>query len=488
MLSLEELKRLKPEEAREYLRQQKGIRGREDLLYLCRNILGYSEIEEEVHRGFVTVLTKKSRKKLTMMPRGTFKTTIGTIGRSIHKLLNDGNCRILLDSEVLDNSEKFLSQIKDHLRSPLFRELYGDLISREQKETSRELTLTTRKATNLKEPSLFATGIGTVNVGMHYDLIIADDLHSEKNVATKDQIDKVIAHYRLLLSLLEPDGEICIIGTRWHFYDLYSYILEEELGWDVFIEQAIRKDGSLFFPNRLTMEFLEEQRRSQGGYLFSCLYLNNPVSEETQVFRKENFKYWGAESDDYPRDGEKRRLLNIGIMIDRAFSTKAQADFTGIICAGIAPTSEIYVLEAIRKKCGLQELFNEVARLRKKYDVRKVCLETINWEEAYQFFQEQMRKTNQFFILERLIPSGRMSKQGRIETALQARYSSGAVWHKKRMVDLEDELLRFPVGGHDDLIDALSYFPTVMLQPSDPAYERDDLDYEPSGLFGKVCY
>lgn len=481
-------------ERADYVRRLRGVRGRESLLYLCREVLGYREIDGGVHGRLEGVLTDGRSRKLIMLPRGSFKSTVGTIGYTIWSLLRNPNLRILIDSEVLENAQKFLNQVKVHMREGLFRKTYGALISRKHRETAREFTVRTRKNENLKEPSVYATGVGTVNVGMHYDLIIADDLHSEKNTGTKEQIDKVISHYKLLLSLLEPGGKLVVIGTRWHFCDLYNYLLEEEEGndrWEIYIEKAVRDDGSLFFPKRLTTEFLAEQRRAQGAYLFSCQYLNSPVSEETQCFRKESFRYWGKESDSYPEADGKRLLLNIYILIDRAFSSKESADYTGIVVAGVSSTGNIYVLEAIRKKCGLQGLADLVFLYLGKYGnerVKSVNIETINYEEAYTFFQEQMSKRNKYIIINRLKPESRMSKEGRIETALQARYANGNIYHKRRMIDFEDELLRFPVGTHDDLIDAFSYIVQVMSVPGDPRIESEGFDYIPSGMFGNTGY
>jgi len=99
-----------------------------------------------------------------------------------------------------------------------------------------------------------------------------------------------------------------------------------------------------------------------------------------------------------------------------------------------------------------------------------------------------MKKKNKFFILSRLVPTTGMSKAGRIESALQARYANHTIYHKKRLIDFEDELMRFPVGAHEDCIDAFSYIVQMMLAPSDPKLETDELEYEPSGMFGRSGY
>lgn len=39
---------------------------------------------------------------------------------------------------------------------------------------------------------------------------------------------------------------------------------------------------------------------------------------------------------------------------------------------------------------------------------------------------------------------------------LQPRWESGNLLLKQGMVELEEEIMRFPIGEHDDIIDALS--------------------------------
>lgn len=71
--------------------------------------------------------------------------------------------------------------------------------------------------------------------------------------------------------------------------------------------------------------------------------------------------------------------------------------------------------------------------------------------------RKQMRLRDTTFLLQELRPTG--EKEARIVTALQGRYSNHMIIHPKRganIQDLETELLKFPKGSHDDMIDALA--------------------------------
>jgi hypothetical protein len=150
VLREEEFKGLGIADKARYINKLKALRGRGSLMYLAREVLGYSRIEDGVHGKLVDLLSNGRRRKLVLLPRGSFKSSIATISYSIWRLLNDVNLRILIDSEVLDNSERFVGQIKKHLRDVSFTSLYGEMIDRLERETSREFTLKTRTDRNLK--------------------------------------------------------------------------------------------------------------------------------------------------------------------------------------------------------------------------------------------------------------------------------------------------------------------------------------------------
>ncbi len=65
-----------------------------------------------------------------------------------------------------------------------------------------------------------------------------------------------------------------------------------------------------------------------------------------------------------------------------------------------------------------------------------------------------MRIRSHFFTLEEIRPN--TEKNAKIRTLLQPRYASHSILHSIVMADLEAELLKFPNGKHDDMIDALS--------------------------------
>ncbi len=220
----EALLALSPEEQRVALREV----FKNSLYRTAKHLLGYKEITAFTHRETVQCLESDSTRKLIVLPRGCFKSSLGSTSYPIWKLLRNPNERIFLDSELYSNSKNFLREIKAHLESPLIVELFGTF---RNDSCWNEGELLIRQRTKVyKEASITAGGIGSEKTGQHYSLIICDDLNSPTNSATQENRDKVIQHYKYLTSILEPDGTLVVIGTRYAELDIPGFVLHNEVG------------------------------------------------------------------------------------------------------------------------------------------------------------------------------------------------------------------------------------------------------------------
>ncbi len=72
--------------------------------------------------------------------------------------------------------------------------------------------------------------MGAGKTGQHYDVIIHDDLNTEENSDNPDQRKKILRHYKMNTSILEPDGILVVIGTRYATDDVIGHILDNEIG------------------------------------------------------------------------------------------------------------------------------------------------------------------------------------------------------------------------------------------------------------------
>lgn len=200
----------------------------DSLALTAKNLLGYKDINPRTHGGMISALESDTKRKLIVMPRGTFKSSIASVAYPINCLNKNPNLRILLDSEIYTNSKNFLREIKQHLESYALTSVYGEYKTRDCWNEGEIIIRQRNKI--IKEASITASGIGAEKTGQHYDLIICDDLNSPSNSHTTEGREKVKSHYRFLTSILEPNGTLCLIGTRYAADDCIGFVLSNELG------------------------------------------------------------------------------------------------------------------------------------------------------------------------------------------------------------------------------------------------------------------
>lgn len=236
MIFLEKIQKLeqnKKENASRFLLKEMY---RNNLALTCKELLEYKDINNHTHQEMIQCLESETKRKLIVMPRGTFKSSICSVGYPISLLNKNPNLRILLDGEVYTNSKNFLREIKLHMINSRLTNIFGKYETR-RCWTEGEIIISQRTKV-LKEASITASGVGSEKTGQHYDVIIMDDLNSPSNSHTKEGREKVLQHYRYNTSILEPNGIMVIVGTRYAEDDLIGFILKNEM-------EIIRPDNKL---------------------------------------------------------------------------------------------------------------------------------------------------------------------------------------------------------------------------------------------------
>jgi predicted phage terminase large subunit-like protein len=399
------------------------------------------------------------RKKLVLVPRSHLKSKLVTIGYSTQRIIQNPKIRILIYSATWQIATDLHMSIQKALRSDAVVELFGDVtIDAPEMRADR----TRLKLNDKKEPTITAAGIDNNLVSGHYDLIIMDDVVNRDNVNTADQIQKVITRYKDSLDLLEPGGQMVVVGTRWHDVDLYGWILNPDnnvlSSYDVFIRKAYEGTlltGDDFVPlweGKFGLEGFRKLLREQGWYHFSAQYMNDPVPEDDATFKRSNFKYWD-------QDVLRGKTLNRFLLVDPAIAVTKDADFTGMIVVGVDPYGDVYILDIVRRKLAPSQIIDEIFRLRDNWQLIDVGIEMVAYQKALAYaLKEDPRYQKRPFHVSELKPNER-TKDQRIK-GLQPLYENGKIWHNKyhpNNIYLEDELVRFPRSSHDDLIDPLSY-------------------------------
>jgi hypothetical protein len=418
-----------------------------DLPELMQTVLDYPNLEKfHTEIGSTIIRTETEGKRaLFLLPRGHLKSTMITVSYPIQRILRDPNVRILITNALLDNSKGFLREIKGHFeRNEKLKALFGDYSNKDEKWS--EMQVIVKKRTSFhKEPTIQVTSVDKSVVSQHYDLIIADDLQNRENSSTKEQRDKVEKYYKDLLDLLEPGGELLIIGTRWHDDDIYGRLIRKgEI--NVMVRKAI-ENGKAIFPSKFPLEYLEKLKKEKGSFEFSSQYMNDPVPDEDAEFK-------GIRT--YTPIGEVHGA--IFITVDPALSKDENADKTGIVVNEVHEGGKWRIREAYGARLNPTELVDQILYLCKKYEKNLVCLgiEDIMYTQAIDFeLQRRMQEQKCFYNIEKVRHRGR-KKDNRIR-ALIPLFERGNIEIAEQCGELLDQIVRFPASEHDDILDALAY-------------------------------
>lgn len=435
------------QELNSLLASMEAERGKLDLFYFCKNILGMP-IDEQPHKEMAEEIAALDRFGLLLWPRHHLKSTVGTEGYSMWRIIRNPNIRILVTNAKLDNSRKFLASIVRHFQTNVkLRALYGEHIGRAVQD---EFISAQRTAHGLKEPTIQVSAMGASVVSQHYDLIIGDDLVNADWVGTPERVEQTIDYFKSLLDLLEPTGKILIIGTRWDFHDLYGYLIEQykdDPRWKISVRGAYKEDGSPLYPGKFSLQALEELKRDEGPRQFNLQYNNNPVPDEGRALPDPQY---------YDR---RPANLRVTVTVDLAISERDRADYTVIMACGTDERNNLYVLEYERGHFNPGETIEKIFQMDDRYRPRCVGIETVAYQKALIWFlQEEMRRRGRFLRLEELRAD--RDKPRRI-LALEPRLANGSIFVRRDMVELIDEIIRFTpngvISGHDDCLDALAY-------------------------------
>jgi len=285
-------------ERKELLRQRFRKLARESLYFLTKSVLGYSDLSIAAHWEYCQFLQDlSSRRTLDLMPRGVYKTTIGTIGFAVWYLLNHKNAKILIANQVVGNAQIMLREVEQHFEggNSMMNWLFPEFIkpyTRYKPWSDSEMSVPCRDTIS-GTPSIMVIGVGGKAESLHFDVIINDDIIGEKARDSSAEMQAAIAWHDFSSSLFVPSGpqiERCH-GTRWSLSDLYATIIENPM-YKVMIKSARDPNtGELSFPNILTDEFLRGIRDT--NYVqYMSQYMNEPDNPEMLDFRKQWLRFY----------------------------------------------------------------------------------------------------------------------------------------------------------------------------------------------------
>lgn len=194
---------------------------------------------------------------------------------------------------------------------------------------------------------------------------------------------------------------------------------------------------------------LETLKRNPAQY--ACQMNNDPLDDDLIEFRRD----WFLRAERTPELMSRLAQIQPIISVDPAFRLKQTNDFSGISVTK-ALDNLIYVMEAKQMKLNAAQLVEEIFKLVGVYKPSKVLIETVSAQILLvDLLKNEMKKRNVWFTIEEVKTSTTETKAMKIRGLVEY-YSNGRIIHLGALVDLESQLLEFPRGTHDDIIDSLS--------------------------------
>lgn len=430
----------------EWIRRQVLQNNRIDIL--AKEVLGYEVRPFHVKMQRHLMSHKES---LHLVFRGAGKTTTLSVCKVILRILQDRNTRILIASKTAGFAADILREIKSQFQdNQTLRAIFGEYVGDNWNEGEITVAGRTKPA---KEPTVSTVGVNGQTVGYHFDMVICDDLVDEDNSRTPYMRDRVRTwYYKVLTPTFEPHCEVHVIGTRYHFDDLYGHLQANELKSATLIIPALDDRGRTPWPERYPAAGFVEKRERMGLIIFNSQY-----QCDTEAMKGEIFQY--DDCIQITPDACPWGELLFFAGFDLAIKEKEAADRFAGVAIGIHPKmkSDIYVVASFAAHIGFSKQTKKIIEwwnsgFGGKVDPKKIIKFGVE-VNAYQDAQYQRLKEIERNI--QVKPIVTLKDKTTRAWKLSPRFEAHQVYFVGPHVELIEELVLMPSGRHDDLFDAL---------------------------------
>lgn len=304
--------------------------------------------------------------------------------------------------------------------------------------------------------AITAKGAGSALRGARYrerrpDLVICDDILKDGAAGSQTQRDKIYSWVKRVLFPLGRDLFLIFVNTIFHSDDLVCRLFSE-------IEDGSLRDfaglrfscltpsGQSLWPAYWPIEALEKKREELGSRPFNTEYMNEPSTDEEALAEKETLVFFRP-ADVRPDE------MDVISCCDPA--TGAHDRSAVVTIALHRPTGLIYVLEAFGRRMSDYDYMDKVIRVYEFWRPRRIGWESVNFQVVFKHFLEERARSVGVYLPIEEIRHGSVSKEVRI-SALAPYFESSRILLQENQKELIDEILTFPRGKYDDILDALA--------------------------------
>ncbi|MFF2890757.1 phage terminase large subunit [Paenibacillus sp. NPDC057967] len=474
----------------------------------------------EFHREIADIMDDVSNNEVNAKiavaaPRSHGKSTYLSKASPLREVIYRKRKYCILISETPTVASGNLDWIATQLKhNAKLRADFGPLLSIKQqenaKDNSAEFIASEPQSDGTKRPLARVEAASTGQAlrgrnwnGVRPDYIVCDDLEDKRNTNTELLRQEMRDWFsQVVMPLGDPKGKrtaIVYMGTTVHHDALLIRILRDRTDFKTRVYRAIiewpermdlweacrlvyqnpdkSKDErkaeayALYLANKNEMDRgsrvlwpevkplwdLLVWKWDNSSKAFNTEYMNNPIDEESAVFRPDSFSYWDGKDiaqllTQYPRPAAE---FDVFMGVDFAMG-KTRGDYSAIVTiARHKKSGTIYVVDAWGERVHPDVFLRTIVEKVTRYQPNYIAAES---QAAQEFFVHKLKQA--------LAAAGypartrvkeiyqRSRKELRIE-AMAPDIESGAIQFTKRHALLLEQFEMYGTGSHDDVIDAL---------------------------------
>lgn len=436
--------------------------------------------------------------RLVLMPRGSFKSTADGVDCA-QWIINFPDIRIMFLTAAKELAKAFVGEVKgyftarENIELTPFQCIIGPrfLISEEQGNEGKEeeFICPSRSVSEQqkKEVTLWAGSIGSTKVGMHCEIVKADDGVDDKNTETPQLIAKTNRRIGMALNLLDPGCFNDNLGTPYAINDWYGHVgkniddvltlirpakwLRKDINGTTAIDRGIAekdledKDWTLLFPEdkngveKLSHRILKKvQQRDPEG--FPSQYMLNCTGYKKVQFTHDLMQARSIGPDRLPSGWEQFQCF---ITWDLADTATNVSDYSVGGVFKVDREGRAFVIDVYRERySSFSELCYAIADANHKYKPQRIVIENARGAEKLRgdmvrAAQDMGDKTIPLdFVKVVNVKAAKTIRIGKLQPKLQ----QGRLWILNTIScyeDLIDEFVNYGSAIHDDIPDSLGF-------------------------------
>lgn len=459
----------------------------------------HKDIAKRLMRFSRQVAEGNSPRLMLLMPPRHGKSELASIRFPAWHLGHNPTHEVINVGYNLDLPMKFSRKVREVVESVDYSNIFPDVSVNPNIRSAESWQL-------LTGGSFTAAGVGGGVTGKGCHVLIVDD--PLKNMEEADSAgirEKLEDWYQsTAYTRLAPGGGVLLIQTCWHDDDLAGRLLEaarrdpeadqfevvrypalaekfeyrhsetlEAMSMEDYVPPDelgqgwvfIRAPGEPLHEARYPASALKRIKATLTPRIWSALYQQSPVPDEGMYFRAEYFVHQQVMPD--PQG------LNFFFAWDFAIGEKQTNDYTVGTAIGQDQFGLFYVFEVCRFRGDSFTIVQHILDMYKRW--LPYAADTVTGFEDGQIFKaiepllkKAMNETNSYFPYELLKPLSDKSVRARVLQGLMQQHRIVFPAEADWLSTAKQELLRFPAGAHDDIVDSLAWNARLSVDKTPP--------------------